>query len=89
MAPRVFAVVSVDALVGKLNAAGEAIVHLARHSLDGAEIILDFNHHRTTIEGLFLPGVDVEMVISGCNIISQQEAEQLMSTDRWSDGAPV
>lgn len=83
---RVFAVVAVADVSALVNPAGAAAISAARHSLDGAKIILDFNHHRATIDGLFLPGTDVDAVIAGCQMLNHQQAIDLMGTTEWHSG---
>lgn len=88
MAERVFAVVTLADVADKVNAAGQAVIDGARHSLDGTQIILDFNHHQATIDGLFLAGTDVAAVITGCTMLSQAEAAALMTTPQWQGSEP-
>ena len=84
MTGRIFAVVTVADVSDLVNDTGQAVVDNARHSLDGTKIILDFNHHRATIDGLFIEGTDVDAVIAGCQMLTHNEALALMDTAAWS-----
>ncbi len=83
MTERIFAIVTIADIADKVNAAGQSVVDSARHSIDGSQIVLDFNHHRAAIDGMFLAGVDVDAVIEGCEMLSHAEAAALMLTDDW------
>ncbi|WP_421865140.1 hypothetical protein [Motiliproteus sp.] len=83
---RIFAIVNLDDVSGVVNAAGQAVINSARHSLDGTQLVLDFNHHRATIDGLFLPGTDVDAVIAKCEMLTHAEARALMKTPGWDPG---
>ena len=83
MTDRIFAIATLSNLVGKLTPAGQTVVNSARHSNDGSQIVLDFNHHRATIDGMFLIGVDVDAVIAGCQILNHTNALALMESPEW------
>jgi hypothetical protein len=73
-----FVVVTLADLAGLVTQRGQEIIDTARHSIDGTKIILDFNHHRATIDGLFNVGVDVDAVLVGCQMLRCEEAKALM-----------
>lgn len=83
MAERVFAIVTIADVADKVNAAGQSVIDNARHSNDLTKIVLDFNHHRATIDGLFVAGTNVDAVIAGCQMLSHAEALSLMETPAW------
>lgn len=90
---RLFAIVDISNVTGSVNRIGESVIDTARHSLDGTQIIIDFNHPRETIDGLFIAGTNVDGVIAGCLILDHREALDLMDTTDWSvpeeEGVPL
>lgn len=86
---RIFAVVTIADVQPLVNAAGQAVIDNARKSLDSTLMILDFNHHRATIDGLFNVGVDVDAVVAGCQMLNHAEALALVDTTDWNSGEPA
>lgn len=89
MSDRIFAVVTLTDISDKVNTAGQSVIDNARHSVDSRQIVLDFNHHRATIDGLFLDGIDVDDVIAGCEMLNHSIALELMKTAEWGSGVMI
>ncbi len=81
MTGRIFVVVTLSDVEALTNQRGQYIVSLARHSIDGTQIILDYNHQAGYLNSLFVP--NPQAYFDSLTVLSHTEALELMSRPDW------
>ena len=80
-----YIVVTISSLSGIISAQGGSALTNSRRSLNSEKAIFCINHNQDRVCAMFIADFDYLSFISGHDILTHEQAKELMNTIEWSE----